>query len=610
MKKLLLVSLCFLVLCITQVFAQNRTVTGTVTAKDDGLPIPGVTVKIKGTSIGSPTDANGKYQINVPAGSTLVFSFISYLSQEIPVGDKSVIDVSLNSNNKELSEVVVVGYQTIRKGDVIGALSTIDGKDLEAKPIASFTQLLQGLAPGLQATAANGRPGSNAVIRIRGQGSIFAGSDPLIVVDGIQITTAAYNGINPDDIESVNVLKDASATAIYGSRGSNGVIIVTTKAGKANTPVLRYSFRYGKTQRENFSNVQLMSAAQKLQYEYEAQYTNPTLDSMITARGYSVTPPTPGAPGSKINFITPAQRQGLWSLAESRGAGDWSKYLFQNATMKTHQLSLSGGADKLTYYLSGEINDNPGVERYSQFNRNGGRLNVTYQAKSWIKIGTNIGVTASNENRVRDAYNTQNSEGALFFFNPYEQPLLNNGQPNPTASGFSPIEGALNNPTLYNRINEFGTFYAEANFFKHLVLKSQYAINYNTLAYSSYLEPGSNLAGILGYNQKNDQNTTDFFYSWTNTANWTQSIGKHSINALIGTEYDKDHAYTANEVARGFPSKDFITLENASTPTTASTSITEFSLISYFASLSYDYDKRYFINVSGRRDGSSRFGPN
>jgi TonB-linked SusC/RagA family outer membrane protein len=607
MKKLLLVSLCFLVLCITQVFAQNRTVTGTVTAKDDGLPIPGVTVKIKGTSTGAPTDANGRYQINVPAGSTLVFSFISYLSQDVAVGNKSVIDVTLVSNNKELNEVVVVGYQTVQRKDVVGALSTIDAKQFEEKPIVSFLQDLQGAATGVQVTASSGRPGNNAVIRIRGTGSILASSDPLVVVDDIQVSTSAYSALNPDDIESVNILKDASAVAIYGSRGSNGVIIVTTKSGKPNAPSVHYSYRYGKTQREPLKNVTLMNSPQKLQYEYDAKFQDPTIDSMISNRVA-----TGALPSTATLFnITDAQRQNLWNLATSRGAGDWSKYLFQNATMKTQELSLSGGADKITYFLSANINDNPGVERYSFFNRKGGRLNVTYQVLPWFKMGTNIGVTASHENRVREAYNAQNSYGALYFFNPYEQPYNADGSFNTTAQGFSPLEGAVNNPVTYDRVNSFGTFYAQANFFKHLTLKSTYAINYNTLNYQSYLEPGSNLAVILGYNQKQDQVQQDFFYSFTNTAEWNQTVGgHHTFDALVGTEYDKDNIYLINATARGFPSKNFTTLDNASTPTSASTTITQFSLISYFGKLSYDYDKRYFINVSGRRDGSSRFGAN
>ncbi|MDB5063288.1 MAG: hypothetical protein JWP67_3131, partial [Mucilaginibacter sp.] len=270
MKKLLLVSLCFLVLFITQGYAQNRTVTGTVISKDDGLPLPGVTVTVVGTTFSTQTNQNGRFSINLsPNSKKLSFSFIGFSPQQVAVGSSNDLSISLTADSRALSEVVVVGYQSVRKADLTGAASVVDAKQFEAKPIPSFLQNLQGAAPGVQATASSGRPGNNAVIRIRGTGSINASSEPLIVLDGIQISSTAYNGLNADDIENVTILKDAQAVAIYGSRGSNGVILVTTKTGKPNAPTLRYSFRYGKSQRQPLQNVQLMNSAQKLQYEYE-----------------------------------------------------------------------------------------------------------------------------------------------------------------------------------------------------------------------------------------------------------------------------------------------------------------------------------------------------
>jgi len=604
-KLLIILLLCFATL--GSAFAQSRKITGTVTGADDSQPMPGVSVKVQGTSTGTQTNIEGNFTLSVASNAQfLEVSFLGYASQHIKLTSATNYTIKLGVDTKALSEVVVVGYQTIKRADVVGAVASVDSKEVEDKTLPSFTELLQGTAAGVQVVAGSGRPGDNGVVRIRGTGSITAGSDPLIVVDGIQVLAAAYAEINPDDIGSVTILKDAQAVAIYGSRGANGVILVTTKTGNPKKPVLSYSYRYGRTQREDLQNVTLMNSPQKLEYEYEVKYQDPTIDSMITNRiGTGAF-----AAGSTLFNITAAQRQGLWDLASARGAGDWSQYLFQNATSQTNELSLAGGDEKITYYVAGDLNSNPGVERLSTFDRKGGRLNISYQAKDWFKIGTNIGVNTSHDNRVREAYNTQNSYGALFFFNPYEQPYLADGSYNPTANGFSPLEGAVNNPVSYDRITEFGSFFGEASFFKHLTLKSQYAINYNTLKYQSYLEPGSNLSAILGYNQKSDQNQNDFFYSFTNTANWAQTVGKHSVNLLIGTEYDKDSFYGTNEVARGFPSKNFVTLDNASTPITTSTTQTDFSLISYFASAAYDYDKRYFISVSGRRDGSSRFGAN
>jgi len=608
MKRNLLILFVLFALSIAQASAQNKTITGTVTGQDDGLPLPGVSVRAPGSALGTATNPLGQFKISVPAKTnTLIFSYLGFTTQTVTIGTKTVIDIKLAPDNKALSEVVVVGYQTIQRQNVVGALSTVDAKQFDEKPIISFTNDLQGAATGVQVVAGSGRPGDNGVIRVRGTGSITASSDPLIVLDGTPITSAAYIEINPDDIATVTILKDAQSVAIYGSRGSNGVILVTTKTGKANEPVIHYSYRYGASQREPLSNETLMNSPQKLQYEYEVGFQNPTIDSMITDRVNTGALPT----GATLFNVTAAQRQNLWDVATSRGAGDWSQYLFQNAISQTNELSLSGGSDKLTYFASAQINKNPGVERFSDLNRNGGRLNVAYQVYDWFKIGANTGVTSSHEDRVREAYNTQNSDGALYFFNPYEQPYLSDGEYNPTANGFSPLEGATKNPTTYDRVSDFGTFYGEAKFLKHLTIKSQFALDYNTLNYQSYLEPGSNLANILGYNQKEDEIQQDLLYTFTNTANWNETFGTHhSINLLIGNEYDKDNTYTLDAVGRGFPSAQQTTLENAATPTKASTSLTQYSLISYFASAAYDFDKRFFINVSGRRDGSSLFGAN
>ncbi|CAM3765338.1 SusC/RagA family TonB-linked outer membrane protein [Mucilaginibacter galii] len=606
MKKILLILLALSICVVSNTFAQGRKITGKVTGADDGQPLPGVSVVVKGSTSGTQTDPNGNFTLNVPTGATtLVINYVGFVTQEVSISGTDNVTVSLRSDVRSLNEVVVsAGYQSLQRKDLPGAVSIVGSKEVEQKPIASFTQLLQGTAPGLQVTGSSGRPGANAYIRIRGTGSITASSEPLIIVDGVQVSTTAYNGLNPNDIENVVVLKDADATAIYGSRAGNGVLVVNTKQGRPGAPTVRYSFQYGKTQAQKLKNVSLMNAQEKLQYEYELGFTNGTIDTMITNRGYPA--------GTDITTLTPTQRTDLWNLAISRGAGDWRDYLLQNATTKTHELALSGGADKIKYYLSGNISDYPGVERFSTFKRKGGRLNVEYQIKDWFKLGTNIGVTQTHDNRVREAYNSQNSYGALFFFNPYEQVYNADGSYNTTLSnGFSPLEGAVNNPVSYDRLNQFGTFFGEARFFKHLLLRSQYGINYNTLKYQSYLQPGSNLASILGYNQKQDQIQQDFFYTFTNTANWLQTIAdKHNINILAGTEYNKSNLYSLSATGRGFPSKDYTTLENAATPTAATTSINEFALISYFGRVQYDFDKRYSINLSGRRDGSSRFGAN
>jgi len=350
-----------------------------------------------------------------------------------------------------------------------------------------------------------------------------------------------------------------------------------------------------------------MNPLEKLRYEYEFQWQNPILDTMIANRISSGALPA----GSDLFSITDAQRQDLWNTAAARGAGNWRDHLLENATTTTHEIALSGSGDKVKYYFSLNKSDNDGVLYGSYWNKKGGRLNVEYQALDWFKLGTNLAVTASTESQVREPFNTQNAYASVYLYNPYEPVYDPNGKYNATFQGFSALEGADNNPQVFNRLSTFSTIYGEAKFFKNLTLKSQLGINYNTFKEEYYLKPGSALALILGYNQKRDGGNQDFLYVFTNTANWKQTIkDRHSINILAGTEFTKDRFYSYSLTARNFPTASVNTLDNAAQPTAATTSRSDWSLISYFGNVMYDFDKKYYLNLSGRRDGSSRFGKN
>jgi len=597
MKRLVL-SLFILCALSVSAFAQDRMVTGTVIASEDGLPIPGVSVKVKGQTVGVVTSADGKYSIKVPASLTkLEFSYLGYLTQTIIVSS-NVINVSLAEDSKVLAEVIVMGYQTLNRKDVVGNVANVNGKEVAQLPSLTLAQALQGKATGVQVTASSGRPGANAYIKIRGVGSINAGTEPLIILDGMQISTASYNSINPNDIEEINILKDAASSAIYGSRAGNGVIVIKTKTGRTGDPTLQYSFQYGKSKIQDLKNVKLMNSAEKLQYEYELGYTNPLVDAQIPGNG------------SDVTTIPAAQRQSIWDDIIGKGAGDWRDHLFQDGTLKTHELSLSGADSKIKYFMSLNATDNQGTEINSYFNRKGGRLNVEYQAKEWFKLGTNLGVTQSKERQVREPFNTQNLYASLFLYNPYEPVKLADGTYNTTFQGFSAIEGSLNNTVFLDRLNAYGTGFAEGRFFDHLTIRTQAGITYNTLKGENYLKPGSNLAVLLGYNQKSDSGNQDFFYTLTNTANWNQSINKHNFNILAGQEFSKDNFYSYIATTRNFPTSSVETLENGSTPTAASTSRSKFALESYFGAGSYNFDQKYYLSLSLRRDGSSRFGAN
>jgi TonB-linked SusC/RagA family outer membrane protein len=605
MRRLLFFMLGMLIFS-AQLLAQNRNITGKVT-DDKGNGIANASVIVKNTKIGTTTNAEGNFSLNVPTNATvLVISSVGQKAQEVTIGDQSSINVTLQNDEGALSEVVVVGYQTVTRREVVGSIATASGKEFAQKPIGNFTQTLQGKLTGVQVTGQSGRPGANGYIRVRGTGSINASNEPLILLDGIPISSTAYALLNANDIETVSVLKDAASQAIYGARAANGVLLVTTKKGKGK-PEIRYSFQYGKSSALDLKNLTLMNGQEKLQYEYEGNYVNPILDSMISNRVASGTFPA----GTSLFTLNTNQRQDLWDLTNSRSAGDWGNYLLQKGRLVSHEVAINGASDKFRYYLSLNKSKNDGVLYGSWWNKTGGRLNIEYNALDWFRLGSNIGVTSSQENNVRSLFNTQNSYASLFLFNPYEPVYLPNGKYNVTHTGYSPLEGTDHNPSFLDRLATFSSFFGEAKFFKYLTIKSQIGINYNTLSQENYLEPGSNLAAILGYNQKSDGGNRDYTTVWTNTANWKQTLAeKHSINVLAGHEFTKNKFYSYSLAARNFPSASFTTLDNAGSAQTATTSRSDWSLESWLGSATYDYARKYYVSVNGRRDGSSRFGAN
>jgi TonB-linked SusC/RagA family outer membrane protein len=605
MRKLLL--FCLTWLLGVAVMAQQRVVTGRVTDRDKNA-IPNASVLVKGTSNGTSADATGSFSITVPAtAKTLVISAIGYTDQEVSIDGKNAISITLDVVDKSLDEVVVVGYQSIKKRDLNGSVSVIDNKEIAQKPISNFTQLLQGKAPGLQVIGQSGQPGQNGYMRIRGTGSINASSEPLIMVDGIAVSSTAFGQINPNDIENISVLKDASAAALYGARAGNGVLVVTTKRGKSGTPEFRYSFQHGFSGLMPMPNMKLMNTREKLQYEFAAGYTNALLDSMIRNRITSGAFPA----GTTLQTLTADQRESLWSLMEQRGAGNWGDYYLQDASTDQHEISLSGSSEKIRYFMSLNKYNEKGLVYMSRRGRTGARLNVEYQAYDWLKTGVNLGVTHMNEYQNRELNNVQSPWRAYFTTNPYEPVYMPNGQYNLTLQGFSALEGQERNTATLDRLSTFATAFAEAKPISGLALKTQLALNYNTLKGESYLQPGSNLAAILGYNEKTDNGNQDFQYVSTNTANYNKTFGGiHNIDVLLGQEFTKSNFYSYSLSGRNMPTSTVTTVENASQVQAATTSRNQWSIISYFGSIGYDHNKRYGVKVNARRDGSSRFGAN
>ena len=387
MKKLLpsLFLLLFIVSQAISQVAQEKTVTGTVTAREDGLPLPGVSVLVKGTRVGTQTGADGKYALLVPAGSSqLEFRFVGYAVQTVSIGGNSTINTVLTIDSKELGEVVVTGYGSQSKKEFTGSASAVSGKEIADKPVQSFGQALTGQAAGVNIVQPNGLLNNPPVIRVRGISSISLSSFPLVVVDGIPIATGDVSAnsstnnplgdINPSDIESIDILKDAASTAIYGSRAAAGVLVITTKKGKLGQSKLTYEGWGGLT-----DAVRLPTVLDATQYV--------THKNMAVANALALNPNAVGATQRDANGVSFfANHHPDGSLVNT----NWFDEVYQQAFSHNHNVSISGANEKTSYYVSGGLSDQEGFLRANTFARKSGRVNLTHTATNWLKLGLNM----------------------------------------------------------------------------------------------------------------------------------------------------------------------------------------------------------------------------
>jgi TonB-linked SusC/RagA family outer membrane protein len=610
----------FTLMGYTVVYAQT-TISGTVT-DNNGTRLPGVTVIAKGSKKGTQTKQDGSFSLEIASNAkTLVFSSIGFITKEVPLGNQTSFTVSLVAEDRQLQEVVVVGYGTAKKQSLVGSVSTVKGKDIANIAIASVDQLLQGRATGVSVTSTNGRPGNNAYVRIRGTGSINAGSGPLYVLDGVPAGAEIINALNPNDIENISVLKDPSSASIYGSRASNGVILVTTKKGRVNKPQLSYRFQYG-FKNKTADNFNMMNAAEKIQWEYGVGKDGVGAFVGAGNRGNSFTQDAMAALVAAGRL--PAGTNNLYNLTQDQvelvkqqvvntyGDNNWQKILLRNAPLSLHEISLNGGSEKIKYFFSVQRYKEEGIGLRSRFTRTTGRVNVEYQATNWFKIGNNLISTYTSDRLLRDRYNAQSPFYAMYAYNPYEPPYIN-GTYNLTrfASGFPILEAIENNVEDSWNILGVSNIYAEFSLIKNLTLKTNVGLNYNGFERESYIRPGSFLDVVVGDpaapGSKTDNGNRAFNYVFTNTANYQVKLKEHSIKVLAGTEYTKDKFKSYSVSSKGFPSPN-VTTQNAGAANTAySTGRSDWSLFSFFGSTDYNFANRYFLSGSLRRDGSSRF---
>ncbi|EHQ24903.1 TonB-dependent receptor [Mucilaginibacter paludis] len=597
---------------------------------ENSQPLPGVTIKSKNGQAITVTDKDGKFEMVVTdLNSPLVCSYIGYNSKEISIGNQRLLKIVLQPSVKSLNDVVVVGYGINTQRQVSGSIGSVKAKDLKDQPVTSFDQAMAGKIAGVRVLQTSGSPGAALSIRVRGLNSISAGNDPLYVIDGVPLsndiksatgTTSSnipdnpinvLSSLNIDDIESISVLKDASSAAIYGSRASNGVVLITTKHGKAGKPVVKYDTYYG-----------WQSVAKKIDLLDAYQYAKMALD----ARNNAYLDANPAGSINDPNSVRPSAGQippnllpylqGQTGLTNT----DWQDQIFRRAPIQSHTLSVSGGNNSTNYYLSGNYLDQKGVVIGSSYSRYSTRFNLDSKSGK-LHFGVNMNPTVTINNLI-------NSEGPYFDEGiiglaqtlPPIYPVYNpdgsyNFSGNVQGYGLSSI---LNPVALANEVKDklqqisiLGNTFAEYEFIKGLKYKISLGVDLNAFHRDYFRPTDLEIANVKGPSIGTGISRSEQFIDWLveNTLNYNKAFGKHTLDLLAGFSTQKDNDTYNYLSSSNFPNNLVQTL-NAGQISSGGSSLQQWSLISYIGRAQYNYDNKYFATASIRSDGSSRFGPN
>lgn len=577
--------------------AQKRTVSGIVTDSKNE-PLIGVNVTIKNASTtGTITDIDGKYSLEIPSGnSVLVFSYIGYSTQEVKVNNRSVVDIVLKDDMQALEEVVVVGYGTMKKSDLTGSVSSITSDNFKLGTDLTPQQLMQGAFSGVNISQNSGKPGGSNTIRVRGGTSITASNDPLYVIDGVPISTSAgvnqsnigssttdffdqepinpLSNINPNDIESINILKDASATAIYGSRGANGVIMITTKKGKAGMRQLDYSFNLG-----------VSTVAKKL--------------DVLTGDEYRKT----------------VSELGL-TLDDKGQNTDWQDVIFRTAISQNHYVSFMSGSENTSYRASAGYSNQNGVMEGSGMKSANARMNINHKAlNDKLKLNMNIsyGETNSDQAPVSNTVGSEMGSSMLYeayVFNP-TYPIYNEEGDYYDVPPYRVNPASFSKELLDERATSqfLGNLTADWNFYKPFTLQVNAGYNKNTINRNSYISK-SNLLGNGNNGYVTVQKLSDYSKLLETILKYNQSFGKHNIDAMVGYSWQYFYSEGQTTKAYGFLSDNFkwYSLAAAQTVESVSSYAESNTLISMYGRINYNYADKYLLTATVRRDGSSRFG--
>lgn len=612
--------------------AQDRTVTGRVT-DENGAPIPSVSVQIKGSNRGTVTDANGNYTLTVPNGTkSLTFSSAEYQSVDRPIGGNNTVSISLRSSDRSMDEVVVVGYQVRRKKEEGGAVSQVTGKAIQNLPNVSVDRALQGRAAGVLVQSNNGIPGGGINVRVRGTGTFGsnAANQPLYVIDGVQMNTSSQSSfteanplafLNPNDIESIDVLKDAASASIYGSQAANGVVIVTTKRGRAGKTRFNFNAYTGTSERlkklDNLDTRDWIQARTEAYYNrYSPQFLPggfTTLDAEMNALSE-----LNNATGFNNNQIFGWTQKQVDSAVATLPNVDWQDETMRKGSIQNYDLSMSGGTDKTTFYLSGGYTYQSTIFNKVDFKRYTMSTNLTHKATDRMTLGlklnlstyeqkapfstggSQLGNPAFSSATILNVNKVYNSDGTYFG-------LLGNGQS---------LAGALNQNIIavneYNnamqRTNQLvSSFNLDYKILNWLSYRGFVSLDYRLVQGSSYRDPRTNDGfAVKGRGTVESNWVTNVLT--TQTLNFDKSFGRFKLDGLVGYEARRNNEESINGENIGFPTPDFVTAASGVTPTFVGGGWTGYKRASVLGRVNMAYDQKYILSVIARRDGSSKFG--
>lgn len=567
-------------------WAQNlKTVTGTVT-DEKGESVIGASVSVKGASRGTVTDIDGRFSLEADNNAVLVISYIGLLPQEIAVTGKSVLQVVMRENAEMLDEVVVVGYGVSRKKDLTGAVSSVSGDLMKDKPVASIGEALQGRAAGVQVVS-SGKPGDNVSFRIRGISTIN-NSEPLLVIDGVP-TDLGLNALNMEDVETVDVLKDASATAIYGSRGANGVVLVTTKKGKTGDGKISFSANWGVQSATDMPKMLNASQFASLHNEMIANYNRSVSEASRLKQREDFADPTAWDKGT-----------------------DWLDELFRPAWMQNYTLSYSGGNEKSNYYVSGGVFDQDGIVLDTSYRRYTLQFNSESKLRSWLKFGNNI--TLNHDLKKQGSYDIRETMAAL-----PTQPVYNDdgtysgpGEPAYQYGDIrNPVGRAAVNREETRGYNVLGNIYAEIKLFDKLTFKTLGGIDFKFWDKHNF-NPRYDWKPIPQRDSYlYEESNKSFTYLWDNTLTYTDTFKDiHHLTVLLGTSAQNNVYNRMNASVQGFLSDHNNQLTNGLKDPTVGGTKNDWAILSFFGRVNYNLAEKYLFTATVRRDGSSRFSAN